>query len=85
MGGANAITGVAGRWLDSIPLLILLSNLHTKKLNIEYRTIGNLENTDLVMNNLFWTGVYPGLIDEKLDYVIKIIGKFIKELKYDEG
>jgi len=46
---------------------------------IKYKVIESLKNTDLVMNNLFWIGVYPGLTDEKLDYVIKVINKFIKE------
>ena len=37
--------------------------------NINYRAIGGLENTDLVMNNLFWIGVYPGLTPEKLKFM----------------
>ena len=37
----------------------------------QYRTIGNLPNSDLVMNQLFWIGVYPGLTTQMLDYVIK--------------
>ena len=28
--------------------------------NMNYREVGTLENTDLVMKNLFWIGVYPG-------------------------
>jgi CDP-6-deoxy-D-xylo-4-hexulose-3-dehydrase len=35
-----------------------------------YRVVGNLEHTDLLMNNAFWLGVYPGLTREMLDYVI---------------
>ncbi len=38
--------------------------------NIRYRAIGGLENTDLVMNNLFWIGVYPGLTPEKLKFMV---------------
>ncbi len=37
--------------------------------NIKYRVIGKLENTDLVMNNFFWIGVYPGLSPEKLKFM----------------
>lgn len=37
--------------------------------NIKYRVIGKLKNTDLVMNNLFWIGVYPGLTPEKLKFM----------------
>ena len=38
-----------------------------------YRVIGNLENTDRIMNSTFWVGVYPGMTDEKIDYMAKII------------
>ncbi|MBO6133124.1 MAG: lipopolysaccharide biosynthesis protein RfbH [Lachnospiraceae bacterium] len=34
-----------------------------------YRVVGNLENTDFVMNNSFWVGVYPGMSDEMIDYM----------------
>lgn len=38
-----------------------------------YRVIGELKNTDRIMNDTFWVGVYPGMDDEKIDYMIKII------------
>ena len=38
-----------------------------------YRVVGSLEVTDFVMNNSFWVGVYPGMTDEKLDYMAKVI------------
>lgn len=38
-----------------------------------YRVVGELENTDYVMNNSFWVGVYPGMTDEMIDYMAKII------------
>lgn len=38
-----------------------------------YRVIGTLEKTDYVMNNSFWIGVYPGMTDEMIDYMAKII------------
>lgn len=38
-----------------------------------YRVVGELENTDRIMNDTFWVGVYPGMNDEKLDYMIKVI------------
>ncbi len=43
----------------------------------EYRIVGDLENTDKIMNNSFWFGVYPGMTDEKLEYIIKKIRDFI--------
>lgn len=45
----------------------------------KYRIAGNLKNSDLAMNNLFWLGVYPGLSIAKLSYVLKIFDSFIKK------
>jgi CDP-4-dehydro-6-deoxyglucose reductase, E1 len=41
--------------------------------NIEHRQIGDLANTDFVMNHAFWIGVYPGLTPVMLDFVIETI------------
>jgi CDP-6-deoxy-D-xylo-4-hexulose-3-dehydrase len=38
-----------------------------------YRVIGDLANTDRIMNDTFWIGVYPGMTDEMIDYMIKTI------------
>ncbi len=38
-----------------------------------YRIIGNLENTDRIMRDSFWVGVYPGMTKDKLDYMAKIM------------
>ena len=38
-----------------------------------YRVVGNLSVTDSVMNNAFWVGVYPGMTDEMVDYMAKVI------------
>ena len=46
--------------------------------NIKYRIVGNLKNTDLVMNNLFWIGVYPGLTKSMLSYIKKTVDDFFK-------
>ena len=43
-----------------------------------YRVAGNLDNTDYVMNNSFWIGVYPGMTDEMLDYMTEIIKEAIE-------
>jgi CDP-6-deoxy-D-xylo-4-hexulose-3-dehydrase len=52
--------------------------------NTEYRVIGNLANTDFVMNNVFWIGVYPGLTKPMLDYVGQVITRFIAECGKNE-
>lgn len=38
-----------------------------------YRVAGDLDNTEFIMNNAFWVGVYPGMTDEMIDYMARII------------
>ncbi len=42
----------------------------------DYRIIGELKNTDRIMNDSLWIGVYPGMTDEKIAYMIGTIKKF---------
>jgi CDP-6-deoxy-D-xylo-4-hexulose-3-dehydrase len=46
--------------------------------NIEHRVIGDLKNSDLIMNNTFWLGVYPGLTQDMLTYVSDVIHEYVK-------
>lgn len=43
-----------------------------------YRVAGDLKNTEFIMNNSFWVGVYPGMTEEKLEYMAKIIKDVVK-------
>lgn len=43
-----------------------------------YRVVGNLENTDRIMKDTFWVGVYPGMTDEMIDYMAKVIKEAIQ-------
>jgi len=45
---------------------------------IRNRVFGSLKNTDLVMNNLFWIGVYPGISKGMIEYIVDKFNKFIK-------
>lgn len=38
-----------------------------------YRVVGGLENTDYIMNNSFWVGVYPGMTDNMINYMVSTI------------
>ncbi len=43
-----------------------------------YRVVGSLDNTDFIMNNSLWIGVYPGMTKEKLDFMMEQIKGFVK-------
>jgi CDP-6-deoxy-D-xylo-4-hexulose-3-dehydrase len=45
--------------------------------NVDFRVVGNLQNTDIVMMRTFWVGVYPGLTNEMLDFVAHSITEFM--------
>jgi len=47
----------------------------------DYRTVGDLRNSDFVMNNGFWVGVYPGLRQPMLDFVAAIIIEFVQSVR----
>ena len=40
--------------------------------------MGDLANTEFIMNNTFWVGVYPGMTNEKIDYMAKVIREAAK-------
>lgn len=44
-----------------------------------YRVVGNLVNTDRIMNDTFWIGVYPGMTDEILEYMAGVIKNAVKQ------
>jgi CDP-6-deoxy-D-xylo-4-hexulose-3-dehydrase len=50
-------------------------------LGADYRVAGDLRNSDFVMNNVFWVGVYPGLTSPMLDFVAETIAEFVARSK----
>lgn len=74
------------KFLDSRKIgtrLVFAGNI-TKQpgyLNINSRTVGSLDNTDFIMSNSFWLGIYPGLTNNMLDYVAESIKEFVGKNK----
>jgi CDP-6-deoxy-D-xylo-4-hexulose-3-dehydrase len=46
--------------------------------DIEYRIAGDLTNTDITMNQTLWLGIYPGLGESHLDYVVEKLENFFE-------
>jgi CDP-6-deoxy-D-xylo-4-hexulose-3-dehydrase len=44
----------------------------------DYRVIGDLPSTDKIMNDTFWIGLYPGMGDEAIGYMVAKIREFVK-------
>ena len=51
------------------------------KKDVEYRAVGDLKNTDKIMNDSFWIGLYPGMGDDAIDYMIRKIKEFLTKGK----
>ena len=47
----------------------------------EYRVVGEMPNTDYVMNNVFWVGVFPGLTEPMLDFIVQTLTEFVEQAK----
>ena len=71
-------------------VFVKISNTTGKDLNIEqkiisvlsakgYRVVGELTNTDRIMNDTFWVGLYPGMSNDMLDFMAKMIIEGVRE------
>ena len=50
----------------------------TMREDVDYRVAGELKNTDTIMNSSLWIGLYPGMGEERLDYMVETIRTFCK-------
>jgi CDP-6-deoxy-D-xylo-4-hexulose-3-dehydrase len=48
--------------------------------NIPHRIVGDLTNSDIITTNTFWIGVYPGLTDEMIDYMVSTVDEFMAKV-----
>ena len=54
-------------------------------MSMKFRKVGSLRKTDIVMNDLFWVGVYPGLSKDELGFIMETVEKFIEKNKIKRG
>ena len=47
--------------------------------DVPRRVVGDLKNSDFVMNQVFWIGLYPGLTAAMLDFVVESMHEFCRE------
>lgn len=45
--------------------------------DVPHRTVGSLENTNRVMKNTFWIGVFPGITERMIDYMLETFATFV--------
>lgn len=49
--------------------------------DVKYRVVGDLKNTDYIMKNTLFIGVYPGITDEMIRYILSVFANFFNNIK----
>jgi len=52
--------------------------------HVHFRRVGDLPNSDFVMNQVFWVGVYPGIDQQRLDYMIDTFLQFTTRVRHGQ-
>ena len=60
---------------DYLSFFIVLSPAYKK---VKYRISGELKNTDIVLENTFWVGVWPGISESNINYIYDTFKTFLK-------
>jgi CDP-4-dehydro-6-deoxyglucose reductase, E1 len=77
----KVIEFLASKLIDTRPLFAGNITKQPYFKNIDYRISKDLSNTDKIMFDSFWIGIYPGITFEMLDYIIKSFNEFIDTCK----
>ena len=75
----DLVNFLSSKLIDTRPLFAGNITKQPYFTNTSYRVVGNLKNTDLIMYNTFWIGVFPGLTKEMLEYILSQFNVFIKK------
>ena len=50
---------------------------HPAYIDQPHRVVGDLTNSDVITEQTFWVGIYPGLTDEMIDYITSSVKEFV--------
>ncbi len=50
---------------------------HPAYIDQPHRVVGDLRNSDVITEQTFWVGIYPGLTDEMTDYIVSSVKEFV--------
>ncbi|MFE1781399.1 lipopolysaccharide biosynthesis protein RfbH [Streptomyces sp. NPDC059506] len=74
---AELVEFLEGRKIGTRRLFAGNLTRHPAYADVPHRVAGSLENSDVITENTFWTGVYPALTDEMIDYVVDSVRTFV--------